>query len=93
MARAISVARSFNKRSNYIAISVAEGNNLVTLHVFVPTITNVISTFFSGCCRPIAMDYADIQQIILVKFKDRLNKNSISLKNTVNACVVDLGTS
>jgi len=116
MARAISVTKgsasrnngdSFrlpgaltNKRSNYIATSVAEGNNLVTLHVFLPTITNVISTFFSGCCRPITMDYAGILQIILVKFKDRPNKNSIhaavrfpSSKNTVNACVVDLGTS
>ena len=75
--RFIAIAGGRNKRRNHIAIPIAKGDDLVTLHLLVPAETDVVAALLRRCRRAIAMDDSSVEEIGLMKLQHRACKNAV----------------
>ncbi|MEO0802736.1 MAG: hypothetical protein AAFY57_10735 [Cyanobacteria bacterium J06642_2] len=93
----MTVAGSCHKRSDDIAMAIAEGHHFVAFHMLVPAESELIASFLSCRRRSITVDDADVEVVILLKLRDGACKNGIKApmgfeasKRTINSGVVDL---
>lgn len=57
----MTIARSGNKRGDYIAATITESNNFVTFHMLVSAEAKIIAAFQSHCGCTIAVDDTDVE--------------------------------
>ena len=100
----MTIARGCNKRSYHIAVAIGEatsrseiteGNHFIALDVLMSAESEIIAAFLRCCFRPITVDYADVEVLLLVKLGHRAGKNSIkapmafkSSQGPIDSCVV-----
>ena len=94
----IVVARSRDKRRDDIAISVAEGDDLIALDLLVSVEADVVAALFRSRRGAIAVDDSHVEKASLVKPQYHGHENDIKTaaglpppKGAINAGVVDLG--
>ena len=68
--RFVSISRCRDKRSDCVAVPVAEGHDLVAFYLLVATEPNIVPAFFRRRRRAITMDRRDIQQVTLMQLYD-----------------------
>jgi hypothetical protein len=63
------MARSRYERSDDLAVTVAEGNHFVAFEVLVPAESKIVAALLCHSRRPIAVDDADVEIVLLVKLQ------------------------
>lgn len=59
--RLVTIFRGCHKKGNHIAVAIAEGDNFVPFHVFMPAESEVVATFLRHCRPTISVDDADVE--------------------------------
>ena len=97
--RLIAIARGKNDGGDDIAVPIAKDNGLVTFHPFVPVKADVVAALLGRRCGAVAMNDAQIEQVLSVQRQDRSGKNGIDTtavlpgtKHPVHARVVNFRT-
>ena len=67
----VSIPRYRDKRSDYVAVPVAEGHDLVTFYLLVATEPDIAPAFFRRRRRAITMNRREIQQVTLMQLQYR----------------------
>jgi hypothetical protein len=102
--RFVTVARCRNKRNDDITVAIpkghsvnAEGHHFVAFEMFVSTESEIVTALLRHCRCPIAVDDADVEQVLLVKLQDRTRENGIEAsmnfktsKGSIDPGIVDL---
>ena len=93
----MTVAGGCHKRSDDIAVAIAEGKHFVALYVFVPAESEIIPAFLRYCRRSITVDDVDVKEIALMKLQHRTRENIFKAsmgfeapESPIDSCVVDL---
>jgi len=55
----------------------SQENNFIAFQMFVPAESEMITAFLRHCRRPIAVDDADVEVLLLVKLQYRFRRNGI----------------
>jgi hypothetical protein len=61
----------------YVAGSIAEGNNLIAFHLLMSAEANVVAALLRGRCRAVAVNGRGIEKISSIQGEDRSCKNCI----------------
>ena len=63
----MTIARSSNKRGDYIAVAVTEGHNFVAFEVLVSAEAKIIAALFCRCSCTITVNDTDVEVLFLVQ--------------------------
>jgi hypothetical protein len=95
--RFIAIARGRHERRDHVAMSIAEGDDLVAFDLLVTADAEVVASFLRRCGRAIAMNDGGVRTIALSKPEHRAFENGFKTavrlpppKGSIDARVVDL---